>query len=48
MSAFRPSGTNFIVATDAEFAIGSVEGEIAEMKIEALVNGRLSDRSSHG
>jgi DNA-binding transcriptional LysR family regulator len=30
------------IATDAEFAIGSVEGEIAEMKIEALVSGRLS------
>ena len=31
-----------MAATDAEFAIGSVEGEIAEMKIEALVSGRLS------
>jgi DNA-binding transcriptional LysR family regulator len=31
-----------MVATDAEFAIGSVEGEIAEMEIEALVSGRLS------
>ncbi len=31
-----------MVATDAEFAIGSVEGEIAEMKIEPLVSGRLS------
>jgi DNA-binding transcriptional LysR family regulator len=31
-----------MIATDAEFAIGSVEGEIAEMKIEALVSGRLS------
>lgn len=31
-----------LVATDAEFAIGSVEGEIAEIKIEALISGRLS------
>lgn len=31
-----------MAATDAEFAIGSVEGEIADMKIEALVSGRLS------
>lgn len=31
-----------LVATDAEFAIGSVEGEIAEIKIEPLVSGRLS------
>src|SRR3954454_8665 len=31
-----------MIATDAEFAIGSVEGEIAEMKIETLIGGRLS------
>jgi DNA-binding transcriptional LysR family regulator len=31
-----------MAATDAEFAIGSVEGEIAEMKVESLVSGRLS------
>lgn len=29
-------------ATDAEFAIGSVEGEVAGMKIETLIGGRLS------
>lgn len=29
-------------ATDAEFAIGSVEGEVAGMKIETLTGGRLS------
>lgn len=29
-------------ATDAEFAIGSVEGEFAEMEIETLTRGRLS------
>jgi DNA-binding transcriptional LysR family regulator len=29
-------------ATDAEFAIGSVEGEFAEMTIETLTSGRLS------
>lgn len=31
-----------MIATDAEFAIGSVEGEVAEIEIEALVSGRLS------
>src|SRR3954452_3292032 len=31
-----------MIATDAEFAIGSVEGEIADMKIETLTGGRLS------
>ena len=31
-----------MMATDAEFAIGSIEGEVAEMKIEALIGGRLS------
>ncbi|MDE5445059.1 LysR family transcriptional regulator [Bradyrhizobium sp. CSA207] len=31
-----------LIATDAEFAIGSVEGEIAEMTIETLTRGRLS------
>jgi DNA-binding transcriptional LysR family regulator len=31
-----------MIATDAEFAIGSVEGEIAEMTIETLTRGRLS------
>jgi DNA-binding transcriptional LysR family regulator len=31
-----------MIATDAEFAIGSVEGEIADMVVEALVSGRLS------
>jgi DNA-binding transcriptional LysR family regulator len=31
-----------MIATDAEFAIGSVEGEIAEMTIEPLTRGRLS------
>jgi len=31
-----------MIATDAEFAIGSVEGEIAEMKVETLIGGRLS------
>jgi DNA-binding transcriptional LysR family regulator len=31
-----------MIATDAEFAIGSVEGEIAEMTIETLTHGRLS------
>jgi DNA-binding transcriptional LysR family regulator len=31
-----------MIGTDAEFAIGSVEGEIAEMKIETLIGGRLS------
>jgi DNA-binding transcriptional LysR family regulator len=36
-----------MIATDAEFAIGSVEGEIAEMKIEALVSGRLSAIGPH-
>ena len=36
-----------MIATDAEFAIGSVEGEIAEMKIEALVSGRLSAIGRH-
>lgn len=29
-------------ATDAEFAIGSVEGEISEMTVETLTSGRLS------
>jgi len=31
-----------LIATDAEFAIGSVEGEFAEMTIETLTRGRLS------
>ena len=31
-----------LIATDAEFAIGSVEGEVADMKIETLTGGRLS------
>ncbi|WP_027554527.1 LysR family transcriptional regulator [Bradyrhizobium sp. Cp5.3] len=31
-----------MIATDAEFAIGSVEGEIAEMTVETLTRGRLS------
>jgi DNA-binding transcriptional LysR family regulator len=31
-----------LIATDAEFAIGSVEGEFAEMTIETLTHGRLS------
>lgn len=31
-----------MIATDAEFAIGSVEGEIDGMKIETLMGGRLS------
>jgi DNA-binding transcriptional LysR family regulator len=31
-----------LIATDAEFAIGSVEGEIADIKIETLIGGRLS------
>ena len=31
-----------MIATDAEFAIGSVEGDVAEMKVEALASGRLS------
>ncbi|MBI5321237.1 LysR family transcriptional regulator [Bradyrhizobium sp.] len=31
-----------MMASDAEFAIGSVEGEIAEMTIETMISGRLS------
>jgi DNA-binding transcriptional LysR family regulator len=31
-----------MIATEAEFAIGSVEGEIAEMTVETLTRGRLS------
>ncbi len=31
-----------LIATDAEFAIGSVEGEFAELTIETLTRGRLS------
>ncbi|MBR0844923.1 LysR family transcriptional regulator [Bradyrhizobium liaoningense] len=31
-----------MIATDAEFAIGSVEGEFAEMTVETLTRGRLS------
>ncbi|MBR0717791.1 LysR family transcriptional regulator [Bradyrhizobium liaoningense] len=31
-----------MIATDAEFAIGSVEGEISEMTVETLTSGRLS------
>lgn len=31
-----------LIATDAEFAIGSVQGEFAEMTIETLTRGRLS------
>lgn len=31
-----------MMSTDAEFAIGSVEGEFAEMTIETLTRGRLS------
>lgn len=31
-----------MMSTDAEFAIGSVEGEFAEMTIETLARGRLS------
>ena len=31
-----------MIASDAEFAIGSVEGEIAGLSIETLVSGRLS------
>lgn len=29
-------------SSDAEFAIGSIEGEISEMKVETLISGRLS------
>ncbi|MET4045177.1 LysR family transcriptional regulator [Bradyrhizobium sp. RT6a] len=31
-----------LIATDAEFAIGSVEGEFAELTVETLTRGRLS------
>jgi len=31
-----------MIASDAEFAIGSVEGEIAEMNVQTLIGGRLS------
>ncbi len=31
-----------LMSTDAEFAIGSVEGDVAEMTIETLTRGRLS------
>src|SRR3954470_715105 len=31
-----------LIATDAEFAIGSVEGDFAELTIETLTRGRLS------
>ena len=31
-----------MIATDAEFAIGSVEGDVPGMKVEALTSGRLS------
>lgn len=31
-----------MIATDAEFAIGSIEGEVEDMRIEPLIGGRLS------
>jgi DNA-binding transcriptional LysR family regulator len=36
-----------LTATDAEFAIGSVEGEFPEMTIETLTRGRLSAIGRH-
>jgi len=31
-----------MISSDAEFAIGSIEGEISDMKVETLISGRLS------